>query len=43
MSNERLVTIVQTSRDMNGAETYTLIITTVLADAKKETVSTSKE
>lgn len=41
--DERLVSIVQTSRDMNGAETYALILTTVPADNKTETTTEDKK
>ncbi len=39
--NERLVTIVQTSRDMNGAETYVLMLTTVSAPRRSENVTSN--
>ncbi len=37
--NERIVAIVQTTRDMNGAETYILMLTTVRATTNTESLS----
>lgn len=39
---ERIVTIIQTSRDMNGAEMYVLMLTTVPAEKKTESITTPK-